>query len=106
VSSPFGPSTTPYKKSVVEPKGLSPDMSPDPIRAPAAAPGNFLSRITLTQVVSGRGGWVGGGCQWYGQRCEQGPCMPRWQQCAGHYWSRPCACLWGTTNSSACSQTR
>lgn len=58
VSSPFGPSTTPYKKSVVEPKGLSPDMSPDPIRAPAAAPGNFLSRITLTQVVSGGGGWV------------------------------------------------
>lgn len=55
-ASPFGSAAR--TRSIVEPKGLSPDMGPDPIVKPAATPGNFLSRITLTQVVSVRtGAW-------------------------------------------------
>jgi hypothetical protein len=54
-SSPFGNSVIQspmYKKSSIEPKGLSPDMSPDPLQKPASPVGNIFSRITLTQVVS------------------------------------------------------
>lgn len=51
LSSPFG--TSSRTRSLTEPKGLSPDMGPDPIVKQAPTPGNFISRITLTQVVSG-----------------------------------------------------
>lgn len=49
-ASPFGtPSTSNPFKSVVEPMGLRPDMSPDPFVK--ETPINFLKSITLTQVV-------------------------------------------------------
>eukprot|EP00878_Enallax_costatus_P023488 GHUV01024986.1.p1 GENE.GHUV01024986.1~~GHUV01024986.1.p1 ORF type:complete len:207 (+),score=82.64 GHUV01024986.1:266-886(+) len=47
-ASPFGSRRS---NIIQEPKGLAPDMSPDPIVKQAATPGNFLSRITLTQIV-------------------------------------------------------
>lgn len=50
VASPFG--TSSRTRSMMEPLGLSPDMSPDPIIKQAPTPGNLLSKITLTQVVS------------------------------------------------------
>jgi hypothetical protein len=49
MSSPFGAAAR--SRSLTEPKGLSPDMGPDPIVKPAPLQGNFLSRITITQVV-------------------------------------------------------
>jgi hypothetical protein len=53
VSSPFGtPGTSSRTRSMMEPKGLSPDMGPDPIVKMAPTPGNLISKITLTQVVS------------------------------------------------------
>jgi hypothetical protein len=52
VSSPFGtPGTSSRTRSMMEPKGLSPDMGPDPIVKMAPTPGNLISKITLTQVV-------------------------------------------------------
>jgi hypothetical protein len=51
VASPFGGPPRP-NRSNMEPLGLSPDMSPDPIVNMAPTPGNIISRITLTQVVS------------------------------------------------------
>jgi hypothetical protein len=53
-ASPFGAASAGASRarSMMEPKGLSPDMSPDPIVKPAPTPGNLISRITLTQVVS------------------------------------------------------
>jgi hypothetical protein len=48
-AAPFG--SSPRARTIQEPKGLSPDMGPDPIVKPAITPGNILSRITLTQVV-------------------------------------------------------
>jgi hypothetical protein len=56
-ASPFGAATNPRQmRSMMEPRGLAPDMSPDPIVKLAPTPGNLLSKITLTQVVS-QGGW-------------------------------------------------
>jgi hypothetical protein len=52
VTSPFG--TSSRTRSMMEPKGLSPDMSPDPIIKTPPTPGNIISKITLTQVVSDR----------------------------------------------------
>lgn len=55
-ASPFGAagpppvSVSPFKKSSVEPVGLRPDMSPDPILK--ETPVSFLKSITLTQIVS------------------------------------------------------
>lgn len=53
VASPFGaPGAAARTRSMMEPKGLSPDMGPDPIVKTPPTPGNLLSKITLTQVVS------------------------------------------------------
>jgi hypothetical protein len=49
-ASPFG--TASRTRSMLEPQGLTPDMGPDPIVRQAPTPGNILSKITLTQVVS------------------------------------------------------
>lgn len=54
-ASPFGSRRS---NIIQEPKGLAPDMSPDPIVKPAALAGNFLSRITLTQAVSVDSGFL------------------------------------------------
>ncbi|KAI8475820.1 MAG: hypothetical protein J3K34DRAFT_16366 [Monoraphidium minutum] len=55
-ASPFGaaaPSTMrPSRLASVEPKGLTPDMSPDPIVAPPKDTRSWLAKITITQVVS------------------------------------------------------
>lgn len=52
-ASPFGGAATarPSRLASIEPKGLSPDMGPDPIVAPPKDTRSFLARITLTQVV-------------------------------------------------------
>jgi hypothetical protein len=57
VASPFGasssaPGASSRTRSMMEPAGLSPDMSPDPIVKTPPTPGNLISKITLTQVVS------------------------------------------------------
>lgn len=56
VASPFGasssaPGASSRTRSMMEPAGLSPDMSPDPIVKTPPTPGNLISKITLTQVV-------------------------------------------------------
>lgn len=51
-ASPFGgPVARPSRLASIEPKGLSPDMGPDPIVAPPKDTRSWLQRITLTQVV-------------------------------------------------------
>jgi hypothetical protein len=52
-ASPFGAASgvRPSRLASIEPKGLSPDMSPDPIVAPPKDTRSWLARITLTQVV-------------------------------------------------------
>ena len=53
-ASPFGGAAParPSRLASLEPKGLTPDMSPDPIVAPPKDTRSWLARITLTQVVS------------------------------------------------------
>lgn len=52
-ASPFGTGapSRPSRLASIEPKGLSPDMGPDPIVAPPKDTRSWLQRITLTQVV-------------------------------------------------------
>ncbi|GBF98686.1 hypothetical protein Rsub_11400 [Raphidocelis subcapitata] len=51
-ASPFGAAPLrPSRLASIEPKGLSPDMGPDPIIAPPKDTRSWLARITLTQVV-------------------------------------------------------
>ncbi len=52
-ASPFGGAPSrPSRLASIEPKGLAPDMSPDPIVAPPKDTRSWLARITLTQIVS------------------------------------------------------
>jgi hypothetical protein len=54
-ASPFGTAPSrPSRLASIEPKGLSPDMGPDPIVAPPKDTRSWLARITLTQVVGSR----------------------------------------------------
>lgn len=63
-ASPFGsgsgPALRPSRLASIEPKGLTPDMSPDPIVAPPKDTRSWLAKITLTQVVGGGSGLTGG----------------------------------------------
>lgn len=52
-ASPFGtPAARPSRLASIEPKGLTPDMGPDPIMPAPKDTRSWLARITLTQVVS------------------------------------------------------
>lgn len=51
-ASPFGAAPTrPSRLASIEPRGLTPDMGPDPIVAPPKDTRSWLARITLTQIV-------------------------------------------------------